>query len=341
MVMVVVMVLLLSVGCTSGTGGKPEESKSADSQTNEQSEEKASVNFPGNKPITMIVPWTPGGGSDIGARMVQPLLEQKLGTTVNVTNPTGASGWIGWEQLLAGKADGYTIAMVNFPTLFPGYLDPSLGRNKTIDDFQMLANHVTDSCVIVVRKDDKRFTDMKSFVEYAKENEVTISTSGVGSDDHILIEQLKATAGLKLTMVPGGGWKDGYAALLGGHIDSSAANVGEVLVPQNEGELITLCVFANERSKFLPDVPTWNELGLGDDIVCSSQRGFACKAGTPQEIVDILADALEYAIKDQEQIDKMAEMGLAVDYMGPEEYTKHVKAEEQKIIEMSELMGWK
>lgn len=335
-----VVIMVFNVGCSGGTDKKPVVSQP--DQTSGQSGDKTTAtNFPGKKPITLIVPWAAGGGSDIGARMVQPYLEEKLGTTVNITNPTGASGWIGWEQLLAADADGYTIAMVNFPTLFPGYLDPTLGRTHKIEDFQMVANHVTDYCAIAVRKGDERFIDLDSFIAYAKENEVTISTSGIGSDDHVLIEKLKDAAGLKLSMVAGNGWKEGYAALLGGHIDASAANVGEVLVPQNNGELTTLVVFAEERSEFLPEVPTWNELGLGSNIVNSSQRGFAIKAGTPQEIVDILSEAFEYAINNQTQIDKMAEMGLAIDYIGPEEYTKHVKQEEQVMIDMSEIMGWK
>lgn len=329
MLLIITMTMGLVVGCSGSTDEEP---------NGEDGASEEAVDFP-NGPITMIVPWSPGGSSDIGARMVQPYLEEKLGVAVTVTNPTGASGWIGWEQLLAKEADGQTIAMVNFPTLFPGYLDPSLGRESTIDDFQMLANHVTDYCVIAVRNDDDRFSDIESFVEYAKENEVTVSTAGIGSDDHVLIEKLKEAADLKLTMVPGDGWKDGYAALLGGHIDASVANVGEVLVPQNEGELTTLVVFSQERSEFFPEVPTWNET-FDSEIVSSSQRGFAVKAGTPQEIVDILADALEYAIKDQEQIDKMAEMGLAVDYIGPEDYTEHVKNEEGVMKDLSDIMGW-
>ncbi|NLZ53978.1 MAG: tripartite tricarboxylate transporter substrate binding protein [Thermoanaerobacteraceae bacterium] len=325
--MIIAMVLLLCIGCSSGG--------SDTTKPNDSSNESVAIDFPGKKSITMIVPWSPGGGSDVGARLLQPYLEEKLGTPIVVTNPTGASGWIGWEQLLSADADGYSVALVNFPTLFSGYLDKSLGRDKTIDDFQLIANHVTDYCVIAARKDDTRFDDLKSFVEYAKENELTIASTGIGTDDHILIEQLKRQAGLKLTMVPGNGWSDSYAALLGGHVDVAAGNVGEVLVPQQEGELITLVVFSEERSKFLPDIPTWNESGLGGNIVCSSQRGFAVRAGTPQEIFDVLSEAFEYAITNQEGIDKLAEMGLDVDYIGPEEYTKHIKEEEQKLIDMA------
>jgi tripartite-type tricarboxylate transporter receptor subunit TctC len=297
--------------------------------------------FPAGKPITLICPWAPGGGSDIGARMVVPYMEKKLGTTINVTNPTGASGWVGWERLLAAPADGYTFAMINLPTIYPGYLDPSLGRSKTIDDFQMLANHVTDSCVIAIRAGETRFTDLKSFIAYAKANPVTMATTGVGTDDHILLELFKAAAGTDITMVPGNGFKDSYAALLGGHVDAAAANIGEVLVPEKNKELKTLVVFSEDASRLMPHVPVWNKQGIGGNIVISSQRAFACKKGTPPEIVKILAEALQDAITNQEQIAKMAEMGLDVDYMGPEDFAKHVKAEEERIKGMGGAMGWK
>lgn len=296
--------------------------------------------FPDNKPITLIVPWGAGGGSDIGARMVEPYLEEYLKTTVNVINPTGATGWVGWEQLLSSKPDGYTIAMVNFPTLIPGYMDPSLGRSHNLDSFIFLANHVTDASVIAIKKDETRYTDLKSFVEYAKNNDVTASTSGNGSDDHVLLETVNAKAGLRLVQVPGNGWKDGYAALLGGHIDCAIANVGEVLVPMKNNELITIAVFDKERSEFFPQVPTWKEV-MGSEIYVSSQRGFATKAGTPKEIVDTLSEALKYGIENKEQIAKMAAMGLKVDYIGPEEYAKHLKNEEKIMAGMAGIMGWK
>jgi tripartite-type tricarboxylate transporter receptor subunit TctC len=297
--------------------------------------------FPAGKPITLICPWAPGGGSDIGARKVVPYMEKKLGTTINVINPTGASGWVGWERMLAAPADGYTFAMINLPTIYPGYLDPSLGRSKTIDDFQMLANHVTDSSVIAIRADETRFTDLKSFIAYAKSNPVTMATTGVGTDDHILLVHFNAAAGTDITMVPGNGFKDSYAALLGKHVDVAAANIGEVLIPEKNKELKTIAVFSEEASRLMPHVPVWNKQGIGGNIVISSQRAFACKKGVPQEIVNILAEALRDAITNQEQITKMAEMGLDVDYMGPEDFTRHAKAEEGKIKGMADAMGWK
>lgn len=333
------LVVSLTAGCSS-SAVSPASSASAVSGAGSAASDTAKTNFPNGKPITMIVPWAAGGGSDVGARILQPYLQDALHTTITVTNPTGASGWVGWEQMLNGKADGYTVAMVNFPTLFAGYLDTSLGRSLTIDDFTLLANHVTDASVLVVRKDDTRFSDLKSFVEYAKSHEVTASTSGPGSDDDMVLETLKSKYGLKLTQVAGDGWKDGEAALLGKHIDCSIANVGEVMDPCNKGEAKCIVVFDKERSKFISDSPTWKEV-MGDELLVSSQRGFACKAGTPKEIVDILNAAFQSAINNPEQVAKMDKLGLKVDYIDSTSYTEQMKEEETTMLGMSDLFGWK
>ncbi|MDR2588580.1 MAG: tripartite tricarboxylate transporter substrate binding protein [Spirochaetales bacterium] len=297
--------------------------------------------FPAGKPITLICPWAPGGGSDIGARMVVPYMEKKLGTTINVINPTGASGWVGWERMLSAPEDGYTFAMINLPTIFSGYLDPALGRTKTIDDFQMLGNHVTDFATIAIRTDETRFSDLKSFIAYAKTHPLTMTTTGVGTQQHILLVLFNAAVGINLTPVPGNGFKDSYAALLGKHVDAVVGSVGEVLVPEKNKELKTIVIFSEAPSRLMPHIPVWNKLGMGPNIVVSSQRAFACKKGTPPEIVKVLADALKDAITNAEQTSKMKELGLDVDYMGPEDFAKHAKSEEGRIKGLSDVMGWK
>jgi len=296
--------------------------------------------FPGNRPITMIVPWAPGGGSDIGARILVPYLESELGTTVNVINPTGATGWIGWERLLSDPANGHTIAMVNFPALFSGYLNPALGRTRTINDFEFLANHVTDFAGIAIHVDETRFTDLESFIAYARANPVTVTTTGVGTQQHILLLLLNDTLGLNITPVHGSGFADSYAALLGRHVHAVVGGVGELLIPERNGELRTLVLFAEDTVPLMPHVRVWNNLGLGENIVISSQRGFAARRGTPPEIVQVLANALERAINNPSQIARMTELGLYIDHMGPEEYTRHLHAEESVIRSLAPLLGW-
>lgn len=341
-VLAVGMAVAMLTGCQSKQEPKPADTSTPTETTStekpaEEAGDKTAVDFPGSKTITMIVPWAAGGGSDLGARIAQPYLEEAIGTKINIVNKPGASGWVGWEELLAANADGYTIAMINTPPLFSGYLDPANERTATIDDFTGLARHVTDYCVMAVRKDDDRFQTMEDLINFAKDNELTCGTTGIGSDDHFLLAALNKINSIDMTPVPSGGWKDNYAALLGGHIDISAANVGEVATLE---DVRTLCVFAEERSEFLPDVPTWNELKLGDELTLYSGRGFAMKAGAPQEAVDVLVNGFEKALTNEDQIAKMAELGLQCNFIGGAEYDANLREEEEFAKSYADIMGW-
>lgn len=343
-VMASAIALSLAACGSSGTATTTAASAETEAAKADSAEAAASdVNYPGGKTITMICPWSAGGGSDNGVRMLVPYLEKELGTTITVINPTGGSGWVGWEQMLAAPADGMMISLVNWPTLMPGYLDPSYQRNHSLDDFTLIANHVTDDCVIAINKDETRYTTAEEFFEYAKNNEVTFGTTGNGTDDHILMCKLNDALGTKLVQVAASGWADNNAAIQGGHIDATAANVGEVVNAVKDGEMIVLCVFAEEENPLLPGVPTFDSLGLTDkSVIGSSQRGYAVKAGTDPQIIEILDKAFEAAINNQEHIDEMAtKLGLKVDYIPSDEYTAEVKEQEQTLIGMSDIMGWK
>ena len=325
------LVLCLALAACGGSG-------SANSASTSSAD---AASYPNGKNITMICPWSAGGGSDSCVRLLVPYLEQELGTTITVINPTGGSGWVAWEQLLSGKADGLTISQVNWPTLMPGYLDPSFGRSYGLDDFQLLANQVTDNNVIAINKDETRFTTAEEFFAYAKDHEVTFGTTGNGSDDHILMCKLNDALGINLVQVAASGWADNNAAIQGGHIDATAGNVGEVYNAVANGDMIVLCVFSEEPDPFLPGVPTFNSLGLTDkSITNSSQRGFAIKAGTDPEIVAKLEAAFDKAINNPEHVKAMTDLGMLVDYIPADEYTAIIQDEEATMIGMSDIMGW-
>ncbi len=328
---VIAMLMVLLAGCTNGANNEGNVDDSGDS----------SGTYPeSGRVVSLIVPFSAGGSSDVGTRIVSPYFEDALGTTVNVVNQPGASGWVGWEKLLASPADGYTISLINLPTIYSGYLDSSLDRDKSIEDFQAVANFVSDFSVLAINKDETRFTDIASFIEFAKNNEVTISTSGAGSDDDFLVNKLKKALDVNITAVPMSGASEAYAAVLGGHVDAFAGNVGDVVTPMKNNEIDTVAVFSKERSDLIPSVPTWNESGFEATITNSSDRGFAVHADTPEEIVSIISEALNVAINDPELVETMAELGLEVNYMNAEEANTYVREEEAIIKEMSDVMGW-
>lgn len=293
-----------------------------------------------SKPINVIVSFAAGGGTDLGARVLLPFVEKNLGGTMNVVNKPGGGGWVGWTELLNGEANGYTIAYINTPNLMTGYLNPEYKRTKTTADFDLIANHVVDYGAIAINSKETRFTNLKELIEYAKKNEVTGSTTGVGSDDHIAMLKINKALGTKLIPVHTKGASDGKAGVMGGHIDLWVANVGEVTVPHKNKELKVIAVMAPQRSKFLPEVQIFDDLGT-KGVYSWSARGLAAKKGFPKEMLDKLVDAFEKGMKDPAQIKKMEEMGLEVKFMKGDEYRNFLKSEEDGVKGVFDLLGWK
>ncbi|MCL2569522.1 MAG: tripartite tricarboxylate transporter substrate binding protein [Oscillospiraceae bacterium] len=298
------------------------------------------ADFHGGQPITLVVPWAAGGGTDLGARIILPYLESYLGTNIVVQNLTGGSGWIGWEHMLTAPADGMTFAMINTPVLFGGYLDPALGRDRTIDDFHIIANHVSDAVVIVVRPDDNRFTSIEDFITLASNENLTFGTTGIGSHGHITFEVIREAMDLDMTMIPFAGGADVLAALMGGHIDVGTLTVGEVRVPMSNGYIAPLVVFADEQTQFLPGTPTWNETYPEVPFTVASRRSFAVRADTPAEIIAVFESALTYALNHPEGVARMHDMGLDIDFVLNPELTEQIKAAEALIRSLAPLMGW-
>ena len=301
----------------------------------------ASAEWTPKNNITMIVPWSAGGGADIAVRTLVPYLEEDLGVRITVVNATGANGWIAWNQLLKARPDGYTIAQMNIPTVYSGYLDPQQRRKVTLDSFSLVANEVSDSGCLIVKKGDARFPDVKAFVEYAKNNKVIAGDNGVGTNKHLVAVSLNSKIeGLKLVYLHQKGWSDTYSAILGGHVDCGWGSIGESITAYKDGEIDILCVFAPKRSNLLPDVPTFNELMPEYNITSPSDRGFALPGGVSQEVYDRWLKAMEKGINNPEFIEKMARLGQAVNYMGGEDYIKYAKEQEEIMKGFSEVLGW-
>lgn len=231
---------------------------------------------------------------------------------------------------------------MNIPTVYSGYLDPQQNRDETLDDFTLIANEISDWGCLVVKAGDERFPDVESFIEYGKSNEILAGDNGVGTNKHLVAENLKSQIeGLQITPVHQAGWSDTYAALLGGHIDVGWGSIGETIQAYEDGEVDILCVFATERSSLLPDVPTFNELMPEYDVVSPSDRGFALPAGVDDAVYDRWVQAMDNCINNPEFIEKMAELGQAVNYMGGKEYTAYAKEQEAEMEKFSDILGWK
>jgi tripartite-type tricarboxylate transporter receptor subunit TctC len=291
------------------------------------------------KGLTIIVPYGPGGGSDITARLLAKDLEVVIGKPVTVENRAGGGGWIGWGSLAASPPDGYTLGYINAPSMFAGYLDRSIAggsRKENLESFTPLMNHVIDYNVWAVKAGSK-FKTVKDVIEEAKKNpgKLTANGGGHGSDDHIAILAIEANTGAKLTMVHFRSTAEGKTQVLGGHIDILAANISEIAEDVRSGQVRVLGVMSPTRSKFLPNAPTFREQGYNE--VWAVSRGIAGPAGLPKPVETALIGFLEKTITTKEHQAKAEALSLEPRVIKGDEYRKFLKDNEQAT---KRLMKW-
>ena len=271
-----------------------------------------------NRPIEVIVAFSPGGGTDVAARTIQPFIEKYLGEDLVIVNLPGAGGEVGFSKLAASDPDGYTLGFINLPAMFAYSYTRETSYNP--DSFAAVSNLVYDPGILAVRA-DSRFKTLSELIAFGKANpgRMPIGTSGsVGSSEHLAILQVQAETGAKFNHVPFGGTAPLRTALLGGHIPVATLNLSEALDYAAEGDIRILGVMAETRDPASPRVPTFKEQGI--NVVSGSSRGLAFPAGTPKRIVAAVADAVARAMRDPEYIAKAEAAGVPLNYLDPEAY---------------------
>ncbi len=280
------------------------------------------------KPVTLIVPFKAGGGTDIGTRIVCKYAEKYLGQPLVIKNIDGGGSEVGVSQMLRSKPDGYTIGGFNTASITLTLLRKA--SYDALKDGAPVCLLVSDPRLFAVRAKDDRFKTAADFIKYAKDNpgQLTIGTSGAGTSGHLSILVMNKVAGIKTKPVHFKGAGASRAAFLGGHIDAVAQTLGEVLEMQKTGEAKVIAIATEKRIKELPDVPTFREVGI--DLVISSNRGIMAPKGTPPEVINTLAAAFKKASEDPQYLAEMAKIGLPVKYLGPKEYAE-LNEQEYKI----------
>jgi len=270
----------------------------------------------------MIVPLEPGAAADASARLLAVPLEKELGIPVQVVNKPGAGMQTGTTEFVRSKNDGYTICMTNLPTILGLYLDPERKAIFSRKDFLTSALMGVDPAAIGV-KADSPFKSLKDIIDAAKANpgKVTIGLTGLKSHQHLAFLELQKLAGVQFNMVVFDGSAPTMTALLGGHIDVQLSSVGLFMPQLKSGGVRVLAVADAKESPFLPGVKTLEAQGY--KLYNSNSRGWSLLAGTPKEAVDTLSVAMKKAMADPTFQAKMAEQGLEVRYMAPEEYAAY------------------
>lgn len=305
---------------------KETEAAAAEKETEAEGTTKVG-DFP-SETITLVCPFSAGGGTDIGARNMATALSDILGVNVVVENQPGSNGWIAWTDLITGDyKDGYTIGLINHNFVY-GELDPVNTREYNLDDVQVLVNQVLDYNVMAFRSDEDRYTDIESFIEYAKENPVLIASmaEGITDGDSTTAEWFNQTFGTQIKVVPVDGTSDARAMFLAGDTDVYFASVADVKSAYDAGEMNVVCVFGEERSSFLPEVPTIVE-ATGEEFFGYAARGYFYPQGVDEEIVSFMTDAMLKAMEDPTYIENMNALGLELDNTSGAEYEELLGAQ--------------
>jgi tripartite-type tricarboxylate transporter receptor subunit TctC len=268
----------------------------------------AKAEYP-EKPISYIIPFNPGGESDITARLQESHLETFLGVAVNVTHKPGGGGAVAWSEFQrTAKPDGYTIIGCNIPHIIG---QPMLRKDAGYETngFDLIMwFHFTPNALIV--NSESPYQTLEEFLAYAKKNPkaATVGGSGSFSANHLETLRMERAAGVQVTYVPHTGTGPMIPALLGGHL--TAAMGYSMLGVQYKEKVRVLAVAADERVESLPDAPTFKELGY--DIVGGAFRGVAAPKGTPPEIVAKLAKA--YSETNKIIAEKQRQLGFVMTY---------------------------
>jgi tripartite-type tricarboxylate transporter receptor subunit TctC len=287
-----------------------------------------------NKPIRYIVPFAPGGESDIGARFQAIVFKKKYGQELIIESKPGAGGALAWSQLNQTSGDGYNLMSTNLPHIV---LQPLEGvvQYKTDDITNVYFYHYTPDAIVV--RNESPYKTYQDLVKAAKEKplDITLAGSGTNSANHLAAERLNGVANIKTTYVPFKGTGDLVASLLGGHVSAAMSYVTLAIAQKTTTRM--LAIATEKRHPQFPDVPTFKELGI--DWVDGAYRGIAVPKSTPPDLRKKVSDIFAEINRDPDFQKRMADGGFELVDV-PLEKMSAFMAERSKIYnETAKRMG--
>jgi tripartite-type tricarboxylate transporter receptor subunit TctC len=290
------------------------------------------ANYP-DRPITMVVPFPPGGVADIVGRPIAEAMSRSLGQPVVIENKAGAGGGIGMRAVALAKPDGYTVLMslVSISTI--PVADEVLGRPPTfkLSQFTPIARITADPTVLAVRADSPWKT-YKEFIEYVKANpnKINFGSSGNYGTMHVPMEMLKLETGTKMTHVPYKGAGPAVVGLLGGEIQALSTGPSSIGGQVKAGKIRVLAHWGSSKLESMPDVPSLKSLGA--NVEFAQWSGVFVPAATPEPVVKRLREAVKAAASDAKVKDAIVKAGSPIMYMDAPEFAKYW-ADDAKVLE--------
>ncbi|MDB5882213.1 MAG: protein bugT-like protein [Ramlibacter sp.] len=299
----------------------------------------AQAAFP-NKPITMVVPFPPGGLADLVGRPVAEAMSRELGQPVLIENKGGAGGGIGMGVVAKAPADGYTILMALSSFSVIPEADAMLGRSPmySFNALRPIARFTADPTVLAVRA-DAPWKTAKDFVEDAKKRPGAINygSSGNYGTMHVPMEILAQNAGIKMTHVPFTGAGPAIVALLSGQIDAVSTGPATVLQHVKGGKIRVLAHWGNGKLEALPDVPSLKTVGYNAEY--AQWSGLFIPAGTPEPVAQRLRAAARFAANDPKVKEVIGNAGSPVLYQDTPDFEKYVQSDVKRMADVVKKIG--
>ena len=292
--------------------------------------------FP-SKPLRIIVPFPPGGASDVTSRIIGEQISKPLGQPVIIENRPGAGAVIGYELGMKAAPDGHTITIV-----FPSFVvNPSMRKVNydPLKDFRAVTKAIETPMVYGVHPTlpVKNFKELIALAR-ARPGDIQYATPGVGTTHHVLTELVGQTLKIKFTHVPYAGSSPGMVALLGGHISMMCGNVLEFAPHVATGKIRALVVSTGTRAEQLPDVPTFREVGY-PDLEATNWAGFVVPAATPTAAVQRLNSEMVRALKLPEVQEKLRSQGIVTVPSTPEQFAAMLQSESARYTKVVREAG--
>ena len=293
-----------------------------------------------NKPVTMIVPFPPGGLADIVGRPVAEAMARELGQPVVIENKGGAGGGIGMAQAAKAAPDGYTVLLALSSYSVLPEADTLLGRQQmyAYNQLRPIARITADPTVLAVRADSPWKT-VKDFVEDARKRPgaINFGSSGNYGTMHVPMEILKQVADVRMTHIPYPGAGPAVVALLGGQVDAVASGPATVLQHVKAGKLRVLAHWGTSRLEAMPEVPSLKQAGY--DAEYAQWSGLFVPAGTPEPVVQRLRAAARAAASDPKVKDVILNAGSPILYQDTPDFEKYVQGDVRRMADVVKKIG--
>jgi len=302
------------------TGSSSNAQNAAAEQNAQNSQQQPASDYP-NRPIEVIVPFAPGGSTDVIARILAENVSKHLPNNqpVVVVNKPGGAATIGMAELAAAKPDGYKLGVTSIDAIS---IQPHYGKvSYTPDSFEPIMQAAFVPLMLLVKKDSP-WPDFESWLEYVKNNPNQFaygSATGTGGVGHLAMEALNLAAGIQTKHIPFEGRGPAVTALLGGHTQGAIA----LLNPGEEDSMRALFNFAGHKSEAYQDIPLLKEKGF--DVTGGVDTGIVAPKGIPEDVLNILHEAFKKTIEDPAVAEQIKKLNVDVVYRGPEEFKQYIQ----------------